>query len=83
MTFQKPKPYNVFCTVTTRQLPKPSTFRVGAANTIKEARELCEEDAKGFGQIDEVYAFTGIGGTYKSMTREYRIFKAEWTEVTP
>lgn len=72
-TFTKPRPIALFCTVSSE---KTSTHFVGFAKDIDAARERIADDLRGMQNT-----FGGLIAPEPISNRNYRAFRAEWTEI--
>lgn len=79
-TFRTPKPYVVYVTVAPdfkRGVKEEYVGRVGPASDMAEAKRLIEDDKQFAGET-----FSGLIAPADTKGRRYRVFRAEWTEVT-
>jgi len=80
LNYKLPKPFVLMCTVTPNEknkLTKPLLIRVGPAESVDEAKKLKADDLRAMANT-----FGGVLEGEDTTGRSYRLFKAEWSEVT-
>jgi hypothetical protein len=76
--FTQPPTYQVYVTYTTEAEPKqPYTARVATTNDPKKIPTLIADDLRAMGNT-----FGGLFDPTSTKGRRYRVFKAEWSEMT-